>query len=416
MMKSKITIRLRVLLLAMSLPALGYFQQTDMHTEGLALVGAKIYPAPFEEPVANGVILIKDGKITAAGPGETMDLPSNARVINCEGLVIMAGFWNTHVHFMEAKWQEADRLPAEQLSEQMKAMLSRYGFTHAFDLATLDLPNLLVIRGRIESGEVQGPAILTAGVPFTPAGGSPFYIAPLKLPELSTPEQARDYVNGQVKAGADAIKLWSASPNGQRIVPMPADMLQAATATAHALGMPVFAHPTNLNGVKIAVAGGVDILAHVAADDYTDWDAQTISTMLASQMALIPTLKLHQWELERMGLTSENHPLLKTAVSQLQSYRQAGGEILFGTDVGYMSDYDPEDEYVLMAEAGMDYSQILATLTTVPARRFGLQNQTGRIALGMDADLVILSADPAEDIRNFSKVQYTIRRGRIIYP
>ena len=404
------------MLLAISLPALGYFQQSNMNADGLALVGAKIYPAPFEVPLPNGVILIKDGIITAVGPGDNLNLPSNAGVINCEGLVIMAGFWNTHVHFMEAKWQEADRLPAEQLSEQMKAMLSRYGFTHAFDLATLDLPNLLAIRGRIESGEVQGPAILTAGVPFTPAGGSPFYIAPLKLPELASPEQAREYVNGQVEAGADAIKLWSASPNGERIVPMPADILQAATATAHELGRPVIAHPTNLNGVKIAAGGGVDILAHVAADDYTDWDTQTISTMLASQMALIPTLKLHQWELERMGLSSDNHPLLKTAISQLLSFRQAGGEILFGTDVGYMTDYDPEDEYVLMAEAGMGHIQILAALTTAPARRFGRQNQTGRIAVGMDANLVILSADPAEDVRNFSMVKYTISRGRIIYP
>lgn len=317
---------------------------------------------------------------------------------------------------MEPKWQEAHSIPPQQLSEQLKNMLGRYGFTHAFDLATLDLPTLLTLRGRIKTGEVDGPVILSAGVPFTPPDGSPFYIAPLKLPELSTAEAARQYVRAQVEAGADAIKLWSASPNGERIVTMPMDILQAATTTAHELGRPVFAHPTNIDGVRIAAKGGVDILAHVAADDLTDWDSETISAMLASRMALIPTLKLHKWDLERTGHSTENHPLLNTALSQLRSYHQAGGSILFGTDVGFMTDYSPEEEYVLMAEAGMDHLQILAALTTTPASRFGWQNQTGRVAIGMDADLVLLSADPAVDISNFTKVKYTIRRGKIIYP
>ena len=140
-----------------------------------------------------------------------------------------------------------------------------------------------------------------------------------------------------------------------------------------------------------------------------------ISDMLSSQMALIPTLKLHQWELERFGDTTGNNPLLLTAIQQLRSYANAGGEILFGTDVGYMSDYSPVDEYLLMGKAGMDYLQILAALTTNPAKRFGRQKQTGSLKAGMDADLVLLSADPADDVKNFAAVKYTISKGRIIF-
>ena len=89
--------------------------------------------------------------------------------------------------------------------------------------------------------------------------------------------------------------------------------------------------------------------------------------------------------------------------------------MLFGTDVGYMADYDPADEYRRMAQAGLTSMQILASLTTAPAARFKASERRGRIAPGMDADLVVLEADPAENPVNFSKVRYTLRAGRMIF-
>ncbi len=411
--RSKATICL--ILLALCSYALASRAQEAPVTKGLALVGAKIYPAPFEAPIEDGVVLIAGEKIIEVGPREEVKLPPDFETIDCSGSVIMAGFWNCHVHLMEPKWQNADALPAQQLEGQLKEMLTGYGFTYAFDLATLDLANLLALRHRVTSGQVAGPTIFTAGVPFTPPAGSPFYIAPLKLPELSNGGEAVDYVIGQLAAGADAIKVWSASPNGKEVVPMPMDIIQAGCSTAHSKSKPVFAHPTNLAGVAIAANGGVDILTHVAADDRTDWSRETVSKMLSAGMALIPTLKLHKWELERAGLSAENNPLLTTALQQLRSYHEAGGQILFGTDVGYMADYSPEDEYLLMGKAGMDYLQILAALTTSPAQRFGKQNETGRVAAGMAADLVVLSADPSIDVKNFTAVKHTVHKGKVIY-
>lgn len=63
----------------------------------------------------------------------------------------------------------------------------------------------------------------------------------------------------------------------------------------------------------------------------------------------------------------------------------------------------------------MSFEQILASLTTSPAERFGYSNHSGRIAKGMDADLTVLRADPIQDATAFSRVRYTIRRGIIIY-
>jgi imidazolonepropionase-like amidohydrolase len=68
-----------------------------------------------------------------------------------------------------------------------------------------------------------------------------------------------------------------------------------------------------------------------------------------------------------------------------------------------------------MSRAGLNFQQILASLTTNPAKRFGYAAQSGRIAKGMDGDLVVLRGDPADDVTSFSKVLYTIRLGKIIY-
>ena len=102
-------------------------------------------------------------------------------------------------------------------------------------------------------------------------------------------------------------------------------------------------------------------------------------------------------------------------VAQLRTWAASGGVIFFGTDVGYMDDYDTSEEFALMGEAGMSFRQILASLTTMPAERFGESARLGRIAPGLIADMVVLDKDPAKDVQAFAAVRYTIRDGRLIY-
>jgi imidazolonepropionase-like amidohydrolase len=97
-------------------------------------------------------------------------------------------------------------------------------------------------------------------------------------------------------------------------------------------------------------------------------------------------------------------------------FAEAGGQVLFGTDVGYMTEYDPTEEYVLMQRAGLTAAQILASLTTAPASRWKEERRRGRLAPGMDADLVVLDGDPVGDVRNFARVRCVYRQGRLIYP
>jgi imidazolonepropionase-like amidohydrolase len=393
-----------------------FSSQISREGRNLALVGAKIYPWPVGKPIVNGAVLIKSGKIAAVGERRLIKVPSDVTVLDCTGLTLTAGFWNSHVHFIEPKWENAAKLPSSQLSHQLQEMFLRYGFTAVFDTGSF-IDNTRMIRQRVENGEVVGPRILSTGPGLVPQNGTPYYAKPIQLPEVESPSQAAAVVNEKLRNGADAIKIFSA-PNPIRGKPpllMALELIKAITLEAHRQGTWVFAHPGNAAGVNVALEGGVDILAHTAEGE-TSWHESQVAKMKRCRMALIPTLSL--WK--KLGVSQgasndEIEEFLKGPLNQVRAYSAADAEILFGTDVGFITDYDPTDEYQLMSQAGMSFSQILASLTTAPADRFDRSKRAGRIAPGMDADIVILNGDPALDVNAFVKVKYTVRSGKIIF-
>jgi imidazolonepropionase-like amidohydrolase len=158
------------------------------------------------------------------------------------------------------------------------------------------------------------------------------------------------------------------------------------------------------------------VLVHTTiGEGETAWDAALIERMLSGGMALVPTLMLFPYELNRAQLAARVvERATGDAVEQVSAYADAGGQVLFGTDVGYMTDYDPTEEYRLMARA-LTPLEILASLTTAPAERWQEAKRRGRVAAGMDADLVVLAADPAADPANLAKVRCTIRQGRLSF-
>jgi imidazolonepropionase-like amidohydrolase len=197
---------------------------------------------------------------------------------------------------------------------------------------------------------------------------------------------------------------------------MEPDIALAAADETHRRGLPVLAHPTDIDGINIAIEAGVDVLVHTTiGQGRTIWDAALVSQLVEQDIAVIPTLMLWPYELERAKVPANVVDLATgDAIGQLRSFSAAGGQVLFGTDVGYMSDYDPSGEYRLMARA-LEPMQILASLTTAPAARWKESGQRGRVAAGLAADLVVLEADPGADTANFAKVRCTIRGGRLIH-
>jgi len=382
----------------------------------LAVVGARIYPSPTTAPVPDGVVLVVGDRISTVGRRDQVVVPAQATVLDGTGLTVTAGFWNAHVHFREPEFTLAGSQPAGDLTAKVRAMLTQWGVVTAVDTGSR-LENTLALRRRVESGEVPGPRIMIMGGGFVPVNGSPFYVLPARLPELPSPESATVLVEHLLdNPDVDGVKLFTGSwATQESIVVMPTNVVRAAADAAHRRGKPVFAHPSNTAGARAALEGGVDVLAHTFPAGQ-DWDRSLPRRMREANMALIPTLKLWSWELGRFNVpavaiarTQDN------AEAQVRAFVEAGGQLIFGTDVGYMADYDPTDEYLLLQHAGLSFSQILTMLTTAPVQRFNASAGAGQVAAGSPADLVVLQGDPAADIRALARVRYTVRRGQIIY-
>jgi len=100
----------------------------------LVLKGASVYASPEANPIADAVIVTTAGAITAIGRPSEVQIPQDARVIDCTGKTVVAGFWNSHVHFTEAPWKGAASAPAAPLTAHMQKMLTQWGFTTVWDL------------------------------------------------------------------------------------------------------------------------------------------------------------------------------------------------------------------------------------------------------------------------------------------
>ena len=386
------------------------------------LEGAKIYLAPDAPAIIGGKILIAGTKIKAIAGSSDARVPAAAKAPECNGGIVVAGFQNSHVHFTGDEYVDAAHRPAEALTGALTQMLTRYGYTTVFDIAS-DRDNTLALRARIDDGQVRGPRILTAGLPLFPPRGLPIYISHFRkelldrLPQPASVEDALKVLRDNFAAGADATKLFIVTPQGNNIVKrMPAAITRAAVDETHRHARLVFAHPTDIEGVQAAVDAHVDILAHPPIGAPVPWPESLMKQVRNARMSMIPTLKLFPFELEKEHVPSAvADRLVSESVTEFGKFAAMGGEVLFGTDVGYMTDYDPTLEYELMAKAGMTPMQILASLTTVPAARWKEQGRRGRLAAGMDAEIVVLDADPVDAPRNFASVRCAIRNGEVIY-
>jgi imidazolonepropionase-like amidohydrolase len=380
------------------------------NAQTLALVGGKVYASPDAAPRDDAVVVATNGVIAAIGSRSDVQIPSDAWIIDCTGKTVVAGFWNSHVHFTQAVWKNAGSASAAPLQEHMREMLTRWGFTTVWDIGS-DPSDTLPLRRRVSSGEVPGPDIHTAGSIF-PRGGHPAYLPPeIQLPEAATPDEAAQMARGYLRTGLDGVKLFTGSfkGSGKPVVNMDPAIAKAAVDVAHAAGKPAFAHPQNMAGVDAVIAAGVDIMAHTVPGEPV-YSPEQLARFKQQGIALVPTLSLFAKLPVAPDIAAR---LVATTVNQVKAFSDNGGPVLFGTDVGFTTVYDTTLEYELMRRA-LSERQILASLTTNPAQYFKAAKK-GRVEKGFDADIVVLDGDPTADVTNLAKVAYTIRAGKVIY-
>jgi imidazolonepropionase-like amidohydrolase len=371
----------------------------------------RVVPAPGETPLTAKRLVLRDGVID-----EVLDdvghLPQSADIVDATDATVVAGLWNTHVHLTPRAFSHATLRPAARLEAALAQMLTSHGFTTVADLGS-DPRDTFPLRHRIERGHVAGPRVWTAASAVYPHRGLPFYVRRSvprafwwAVPQPHNPERAAAVVRRQLRAGADVIKLFTGSyVTPQTVKPMRPEIATAAVEVAHEHGVLVFAHTSNREGLQIALDAGVDVVAHVP--DETDGVAPLLRRAAESGVVLVPTFQMFA------RTVSDSPSYLDPIIEAASLFIDAGGRLMFGTDVGYMDDPTIDDELGYLARCGLVGSDVLRMMTTTPADLFG--EASGRVGLGMPADLTILRGDPLTDLTAYTRIAATIRGGRVIW-
>ncbi len=325
-------------------------------------------------------VTVRNGRIAAIG-NDPDDLPS----FDLSGMTLLPGFIDTHVHIGFAN-------PAEVLWG---------GVTTVRDLAWP--PD--VIFPQVEEAKASprvSPTILAAGPMLTVAGGYPTratWAPPGTALVVDGPRGARTAVQEVAARGASVIKV---ALNAQVGPTLDLATLTAIVEEAHGLQSKVTGHVYGLEELNKALDAGMDELAHMLMSNER-LPQGTIERMVFQGMAVVPTLSVRFGE-DRV-----------TAIENLARFMAAGGEVIYGTDLGNEGPRPGIDPFEIdaMTESGMDGAGIIAAATVDAARWLGLQT-TGVIAEGMNADLVAVAGDPLRDPQQLLDVRLVVHEGEVV--
>jgi imidazolonepropionase-like amidohydrolase len=370
-------------------------------------------------------LLARAGRIRMAPARET----AGARSIDCSGKFIIPGLIDCHVHITgsgdPAELNAARTTPLAQRAwkaEHYARATLRAGFTTVRDLGAADRLNIEMARA-VEAGLIEGPRILAAGLGVTMTGGHGHgFLAT----EADGPDAVRKAVREQLRAGATAIKLFASggvmTPGvDPRSPSFTEDEMRAGVEEAHKAFRPVGAHAQATEGIKNAIRAGVDSIEHgVWLDD------EAIQMMCDRGTYLVATLTA-PYQIAHCGLEAgipaymvdKGWQVLESHHDSFRRAVRAGVRIAMGTDQGTPVNKPGENaqEILQMTSLGMSNAAALMASTAWAAELLRIDGETGRIAEGLAADLVVLDADPVDNIQvltNQRAIRAVIQAGRIV--
>jgi imidazolonepropionase-like amidohydrolase len=413
----------------------------------LALVGGRIIDGYGGPPIENGVILIAGERIAAVGRTGEVAVPAGVRVISTEGMSVLPGLADMHVHLMilgHADYEHWDttyrtRLRAEVMPLAAKQLLLA-GVTTARDLGA-PLEDILAVKGRITRGEIPGPRLFVSG-PFIQHAPYAPYEARFRW-GVTGPDDSRAKVKQLAEAGVDVIKLIDQDQ-------MTEDEVRAVVETAHAAKLPVVAHAHREAEIRIGLKYAVDGFEHTGLATEPGYPEDILAALRSRNATLywtptIAPLYLFQytadsfperlddvaWQegvpkditqdirrsLDRFStlpyftLVRRRIPTLATKFAQLRS---TGVTLLVGTDAGIPGNFHSDAtwrELATWVRLGMSPMEAIQGATRWPARFLKREQDLGTIARGRYADIIAVRGDVLHDIQLLQHVDLVIKGG-----
>ena len=413
----------------------------------LAITGGRILDGYGGPPIENGVILVAGERITAVGPASAVAIPNGVRVVDANGMTVMPGLIDMHVHLQllghgdYKRWNDLyGKRNADLVMPIAAKQLLNAGITSARDLGA-PLDDIIAVKKKIERNEIPGPRLFVSG-PFIQHAPYEEYERPFRW-GVSGAEDARTKVQQLVAAGVDVIKLIDQDQ-------MTDDEIRAVVQAARAGGKAVVAHAHRMEEIRRGLRFGVDNFEHTGlgtAPGYPEEILQGLrerNTSLYWTPTISPLYTMYQtgqffperlddpaWRegmpadmateirksldaiphLPYYALFPSRIPLLPDKFRQLRS---TGVRLLIGTDAGIPSNFHGDAtwrEMVKWSELGVPAMEIIQAATLWPARALRAEDRIGVIAPGRYADIIAVRGDPLTDMTVMRDVRVIIKGG-----
>jgi imidazolonepropionase-like amidohydrolase len=416
-----------------------------------ALVGGTLIDGYGGKPLRNSVVLIEGERIKAVGQVGTLVVPADAEVISTEGMSVLPGLWDMHVHLMinghadYAHWDKTYPPQFESLIMPASAkQLLLAGVTSARDLGA-PLAASINVRDAIRAGKIPGPTLYVSG-PFLQH--EPYPGTELFRWGVSGADDARAKVRKLAEAGVDCIKLIDQDH-------MTMEEVRALVEEAHRHKLTVVAHSHRPEEIRRGLAAGVDVFEHTGLAAAPEYPADIVAALRerTAQMSLGPlywtptieglfnyeSLRDHPERLDdpswHEGLTPEiiadirqsiAHPerlpyfqitplRRPTLARKFQQLRESGVVLLVGTDSGIPMKFHSQSTWneleVWVNRLGVDPMEAIRAATYWPSVLMKVDKDVGTVSEGKFADIIAVRGDVLRYINLLQRVDLVVKHG-----
>jgi imidazolonepropionase-like amidohydrolase len=374
----------------------------------------------IEDVINNAYVIVEQEKITEIGVGDPKTLSSD-QMVDCSGKYILPGLIDCHVHLV---WDGSED-PQKVIKDEDQEMIALRAYQHALDTLNLGVTtvrdvasskrSVLSLRNAINNKLLIGPTIIASGPAICMTGGHVHYLGV----EADGEDEVRKASRQILKDGADLVKVMATGgiytfgeePGSSQLT---ISELRAAAEEAHKKNKKIAAHAEGLQGILNCLEVGIDTIEHgIYANE------EALNMMKEKGTFLVPTMivmkrlavdkRIPEWALEKAELVVEPHQKM------LENAIKIGVKIATGTDCG--SPVTPPeyyfDELLIMNEAGMTPVDVIHASTRVAAECLGLEDR-GVLSEGKKADLLIVSANPLEDLNILKGKKNVMKDGQFV--